>query len=415
MLSRILLSRVLLAILCTASSLPAADLLPFPAGKDHLWNRLHRQLYARERPNSQPWYHENLEPNFTPRAKFLVEGESHARAIALLEEFANPQTKHLDDNTARAVLQRDLWAVFAATNEPDLAQQTERQKLHRQLAAAIYRLALTEREIASLPDNLADVARSERFPPSFNAADPTQPFLPRDLFAADGPWVLVTNRLRPDASAAPQHDQATNGRSTFLLLVRLPAGRQATLAYLSTLAQKQIGRDELPQFPTGTQVALVRRLNLLDRTGQVHVSPMTESVQLRVYDDLKKPQMLEFVLRRSALSSEPGKSLEPTPRDEENPFDLGILGLAPRANRDPIEEPETRLPAGVNVLKSCVHCHAGPGIFGFQSLYVDHFDQPPLAPGKLGEQLTAAARRANQADSVKYLQRFAPLTRSSGN
>jgi hypothetical protein len=85
-----------------------------------------------------------------------------------------------------------------------------------------------------------------------------------------------------------------------------------------------------------------------------------------------------------------------------------VLGLAPRANRDPIEEPETRHPGGVIVMKSCVHCHAGPGIFGFQSLYVDHFDHPPLVPGNLAEQISAAGRRANQAPSVQLLQKLWP-------
>src|SRR5262249_10433280 len=38
----------------------------------------------------------------------------------------------------------------------------------------------------------------------------------------------------------------------------------------------------LPQWPRGTEVALVRRAMLIDSKGRVVVSPLTESVQLRV-------------------------------------------------------------------------------------------------------------------------------------
>lgn len=39
----------------------------------------------------------------------------------------------------------------------------------------------------------------------------------------------------------------------------------------------------LPQFPVGTQLALVRQMMLIDAEGKLVLSPLTESVQLRVY------------------------------------------------------------------------------------------------------------------------------------
>ena len=43
-----------------------------------------------------------------------------------------------------------------------------------------------------------------------------------------------------------------------------------------------VPNPKLPQFPKGTQLVLVRRAMLIDSSPQVVMSPLTESVQLRV-------------------------------------------------------------------------------------------------------------------------------------
>jgi hypothetical protein len=73
-------------------------------------------------------------------------------------------------------------------------------------------------------------------------------------------------------------------------------GRKSTYEYLQTLwdfPQPWIPRDPtgdqvvvnraLPQFPAGTQVALVRQMTLFDSHGNLAPAPITESVQIRVY------------------------------------------------------------------------------------------------------------------------------------
>ena len=385
----------------------AAEPTQFPVSSDHMWNRLHEQLYVRTRTDGSRYVHESVDANFTPRAKFLIEGDSHRQALALLDEFLQPGAVHLKDDLARAILQRDLWAVFAAVGDPDFPHQVERKELRQRLVKAMKQIALPAGQIEKLPDNFAAVARGEQYPADFDAREPDKPFLPRNLFADDGPWVLLTNRFRPDASTAPQHDKATQGRSTFLMFLRLPTGRAATLEYLKELGTKHIGMEEMPQIPSDTQVALLRRSNLIDEAGNIHVSPLTDSLQLRVYHDLRKPNVFEFNLRRRPLFDEPSRSLQPVARDEINHFDLGLLGLVPRKEDDVIENPPRdpdRRGFGRFVMQSCVRCHAGPGIFGFQSLYVDHFEQPPLAAGILKDQIAAATKRAQNGASVPGLQ-----------
>jgi hypothetical protein len=86
-----------------------------------------------------------------------------------------------------------------------------------------------------------------------------------------------------------------SGRSRFLVFVRLPAGRKATLEYFRTLwnfpqawVQSDSGEQAdinptLPSFPAGTQVLLLRQMTLFDNQGNLVEAPITESVQIRVY------------------------------------------------------------------------------------------------------------------------------------
>jgi hypothetical protein len=155
------------------------------------------------------------------------------------------------------------------------------------------RLALKPEEIKSLPDNYAQAVASGAFPAEYDPADPGRTFLPPDLFQPTGPWVCIRGDQRP---VAEQHVGEFSGRSRFLVFVRLPEGRKATLDYFQALwnvpdpwAAGQVDHHDgmpnpsLPQFPVGTQAALVRQMQLFDANGALVATPITESVQIRVY------------------------------------------------------------------------------------------------------------------------------------
>jgi hypothetical protein len=232
-----------------------------------------------------------------------------------LEEFVkNKGEKLIDDPLKRALLQRDLWLVFnwlegrhEGFAEPRLdaeAARSAQQRLRRPLAAVIGRLALTPKEIRELPDNYAAAVASGRFARRFDAGKPEQPYLPPDLFAADGPWVCVG---RTDGITAPEHlredrDHRFNN-SVFLVFLRLPDGRAATAEYLKQLAP----------FPKGTEVALVRRALLIDTSHRVVPSPLTESVQIRVGN-----VGAEFRLSRAQLFAGRAGGLRPLSAREED-------------------------------------------------------------------------------------------------
>jgi len=110
-----------------------------------------------------------------------------------------------------------------------------------------------------------------------------------------------------------------SGRSRFLVFVRLPAGRKATLDYLRTLwnfPQPWAPSDPpyqvdvnpaLPSFPAGTEVALVRQMTLFDDHGNLVEAPITESVQIRVYRAITMASPTPDITSLPALAQRSGQ------------------------------------------------------------------------------------------------------------
>jgi hypothetical protein len=157
----------------------------------------------------------------------------------------------------------------------------------------IKRLALSPEQIAALPDTYKQAIDAGTFARIYDANKREQSFLPPDLFDSKGPWVALS--IRGGDLVARGHVSAFSGRSVFLIFMRLPGGRAATLDYLKTLAsfrnpwlqdpetQRPLPNPELPQFPTGTQFALVRRMVLIDAKGEFRPTNIIEDVQIRVH------------------------------------------------------------------------------------------------------------------------------------
>ena len=305
---------------------PSPSRSVYDADPEHLWNRLYEALFVRVGPDDRAYGQDRLEPLLWRSSKHLLEERSNKRAIALLEEFLqNKGEKLIDDPLKRALLQRDLWLVFNWLEgshdnfaEPALdaeAARAAQERLRRPLAAVIGRLALSPKEIQELPDNYAAAVASGRFARRFDSEKPDQPYLPPELFAADGPWVCVG---RADGITAPGHlaePERTENRftnSVFLVFLRLPDGRAATVAYLKQLRSVDPQDPKLPELPDGAQFALVRRALLIDTSHRVAPAALTESVQLRV----DRQSFYEFRLSRSELFAGPAGGLRALGSDE---------------------------------------------------------------------------------------------------
>jgi len=369
---------------------------------EHIWNRLHDALFVREAAAGQKYGGDTVDPLLWLHTRFLLKQPSHGNALRVLDEFlATHAERMVQDPVKRAILQHDLWTVFDWTvdrepeDDKDPSYDKEREELQVRLAAVVQRLALAPKEIEELPDNYALAVASGAFAKEYDASHRDRPFLPPDLLDAGGPWVWITSASREPA--AIQHVSAFSGRSRFLIFLRLPGGRRATLEYLRALwdfprpwtspaagnTQAQIS-TELPQFPAGTQAALVRQMTLFDNQGNLVPAPVTESVQIRVYrsisgvkenhlesDDLTAliaatgQDCYESVLSRALLFANRSGGMRAVGREErefpvfqsrgDDPFDAGLLAsLSLRREMMP-------------VYAECAMCHSAGGINSVES------------------------------------------------
>jgi hypothetical protein len=396
----------LLSIFCCAvlSAVPGVAAEPpsgvtlYHADPQHLWNRLHAIIFVRTGPDGRAYGHDRLEPLLWHQTKHVLEGRANDRAVAVLKEFINDRGENLvADPVKRAILQRDLWLVFSW-----LEYNRSDGGLRRPLATVIGRLALTADQIEGLPDNYAAAVASEKLPKSYDSTLPDQPYLP-DLFATDGDWVCIN---RADGPAAREHVREDFGNpftnSAFLVFLRLPGGRSATLEFLKELREfdepllaRAEGRftflpnPKLPPIPVGTETALVRRALLVDSSQEPRASSLTESVQLRVYRDVPaiNAQTLnaalvsgtaanaqarqwqvyhEFRLSRALLFADSVGGLRASGADERD-FKTGF-----RAHGwDPFEREQSNRPfpdaEQQPIRQTCVACHSLPGLMSLNS------------------------------------------------
>ncbi len=230
----------------------------------------------------------------------------------------------MTDPLKRALLQRDLWYVFdklaAIDSRPE--EREQRQDVERRLAQVLRRLAQPTAQLQALPDNYAAAIGSKAFPARFEPQHPALPYLPVDLrLDGRGEWLPITsvNRAR---LAAPDHVEFAGGRSVFVSLLRVPGGRKATQEFLDRMPPFDATPRELPELPDGSQVAMVRRMVLVDERGELQLTPVTESVQLRVFPAEGEQSVVEFTLDRAGLLAGRG-GLRATGPDETQIFNFG--------------------------------------------------------------------------------------------
>jgi hypothetical protein len=420
---RLAVLAVVLAPVAALSAPPLVD--PDP---QHIANRLIRHLYTRATQDGKSFDPESLEPVFVPRSRFLTDGASHRQALALLDEFVKTQAeKPIQDPLRRAILQRDLWAVFAVTagearrelvQEPSgrlfhndrvfdagdsaLERTAQRRDLQRRLVRAIQAVALTPEEIKALPDNLDAAIRSRAFPAEFDASRPAQVFLPPELMAADGPWVPIANGRRDDGLAAPTHMAFSKGRSVFVVLIRVPKGRGAAEAFVKEIEAAALKGGRLPAVPKDTQTALLRRTMLIDNQGRPHETRITEAVEMRVYHDEDLGHPFALHLRRADLFAGRAGGLHAVDKKQIALFDFQVAGPPMFSVTDPFEEEKNRRDNPYRLMETCSGCHrrksdrTDAGILSIATLYTGRHDQA-------GARITTAEGQSRA--TVDWLQR----------
>ena len=143
------------------------------------------------------------------------------------------------------------------------------------------------------------------------------------------------------------------------------------LARLRSFAQQVLATAEdagkLPEFPEGTELALVRRALLIDSSHAPVASAITESVQFRVYRGGLQA-FHETRLSRSLLFAGRAGGLRAIGRDERD-FKTGFRAHA----YDAIEglRPGEPIPQGRlrPIRDNCITCHRSPSIISFNSYF----------------------------------------------
>jgi hypothetical protein len=372
-----------------------------------IWNRLFLKLYVREGWDGREYGGDELDPYLPAQTEYLIEEPSHKQAMDLFDEFLSTHAERLiTDPLKRAVLQRDLLAVFGWVSSRYSEEKAPGLELEEKLAQVMRRLALTPQQIRALPDTYSAAVNSHSFPTAYNPAHPEQSFLPSDLFDPNGPWVCLGF---PDGyPGARAHANFFDGRSTFFVFLRLPEGRAATLEYLKKLRDypkpfvpvaddfymvlpgvgvvrnsdlNHVPNPSLPQFPAGTQVALVRRMTLIDDRGEPTPTSLVESIQLRVFARISSSRaewlsnrasqsqdVFEFRLDRPRLFAGEASGLRAISKvDGDFPLFLtnGMDLFAVEFKPNPGESRETsQTPSLLSpILAACDHCHGAPGIY----------------------------------------------------
>jgi hypothetical protein len=378
----------------------------------HVSNRLYLQLHVRTEPGGKESGFDALDPLLWSETNYLLIGNSHKRALELADEFLRTHAeRQITDAAKRAILQRDLWAVFDWADQQDKLHQAERRELMARLAPIVRRLALSADELAALPDTYARALQNHEFPEAYDPATPNQAFLPPDLFDPSGPWVCLG---APDHDlAAPLHDSSFIARSVFLVFARLPGGRDATLAYFKQLAEMkmplfvrmqepgwpqpmEVWNPQVPQFSGGTEFALVREMVLPDREGHLLLTPVTESVQVRHYTDIPRVSPMasrdvalarrfqapsEIELSRRLLFSEHHSGLRGVTASDD-PF---LIFPAMSHGFDDFEHPRMNV-RPLSPFVVCTSCHLGPGIQSMMSFsFRGNPNQGPVLSPRLAE------------------------------
>jgi hypothetical protein len=346
----------------------------YDPSSQHLWNRLYRQLYARTTKDGKEYGRDSLDLLAWGGVTYLLEDPAYQQAIQLLDEFLSTHGEKLvTDPLKRALFQRDLWAVFDWLQFNLVDHPTQRQAMQSRLVQVVQRLALTKQEIQSLPDNYAAAVDSSAYPANYQQENGEVAFLPADFFAPNGDWVCLGREGGPTAMIHVQNYPFL-GRSAFLVFIRVPGGRTATLNFLHQLRQAKA-----PDLSVGTEVALVRRLLLIDKQGEIIPSAIVESIQLRHFSSSQTQVFYEFTLSRDRLFAGETGGLRPLDRDERG-FPLFLFSGVNFPEMDS-QEVESEMPFIVGMCHIC-HEHVSTGIRTIFSYSRDVFplssDQSPL-------------------------------------
>ncbi len=277
---------------------------------DHAWDGVHQAFFVRTFTTGETYYHRlSFDVPWTEFHR-LSNGEAEYQAIlkklGAIDQLPREQLEAAPA-IRRLIFFRDLWAVFEKLN--GMVSKERGAELRQRVARIMKRLELTDDEISRLPDTLALLHDQRQFPDAPDSANREKPYLPTALLSESSEWIPLATHTRMKgfdelAQSAPGHTNSVNHRSLFSIHMRFPKGRKAGEEFIT-----KNRKEDRFQFPSGTELALLRRAVAANQIGKLRVTNVVESIQLLVTSlpDEKSDARFKFVLDRSSvLAGQPG-------------------------------------------------------------------------------------------------------------
>ena len=386
---------------------------------NHLWNQIFRSLYEIKDNNKGFCYDETffvLQNNLA--CKF--DRKTQAEIAGKLDKFLKADAETLITSPLKkAVFQHDLWRVFEWTlTHPNAFEKGGVKPLQKKLLRVMRRVALSRAEINRLPDNYQLTHQAKTYPARYSPSQ-RSPFFPDSFWGGKGDWVLLDDAVNFNDTPATIHRHRFSGRSSFFVLINLPGGREKTLALIKEL--REFGGNPLrffnalkkqPDFdrrllPLGTQVALVRTMTVLSKSGWVYSTPIMENLQLRVYRDPKLADLYprsENVKASTAFKSFP-QDVYIFRMNRRLLFDNAARSLTPVHGSDLHGQHTIKSLSGntgkpedisdLHVVESCELCHGGNRLTSFQT-----FGRPAMT----GERIPFLGESSRDHIEYRFLQ-----------
>ncbi|MFT5470488.1 MAG: hypothetical protein ACI8UO_005617 [Verrucomicrobiales bacterium] len=337
------------------------------------YDALYDVIMTRFGPDGKSYAENESTPAIFAWSEFPFDDKTFKKFDEALDAFgALPQEKIEEySDVKRALLQRHLWKVFDATfpfinwkegyywsgrTRFPKTHMDRREAVQPRIATLIQRLALTKEQIQALPNTMAATVESGDFEESHDPADRFKRFLPGDPYSKESPWFCMSEA--GDAIPASVHTGERQSRSMFLSFMRLPGGRIETRKYVENL--KKVAEV----FPVGTQFALIEQAFLISDEGELILSPLIVSIQLRAYLDLERSAnaarpdatqcLAEFVMQPRQLMQ--GNAVMKAMKPDDRRFEAGDEDC--QLSGGPHDPFEGRMPATTR-LNLCMACHAG--------------------------------------------------------
>lgn len=399
---------------------------------------LERTIMVRAGRDGKTYGEHEVDPLLWPDSTYFLSGESRHRLVGALDavnQLADADVRRCPP-AQRALAQNRAWTVFdyvAATRERE--HRAVYRELLRALAATMAKLALDEKEIAAIPDPLVAAAKSARWPVAPKGRERVEVFLPPELAREDGAWTTLVHES--GEVMAPNHARTFGGRSVFTVRVRFPAQGPNVADYFQRVAAIPVPwvamandvmslalSPDVPALPVDTEVALIRRVAVIDREGRWRATPLTLSVQLRHYWVTTRdayPKSLGADGQPAGVQSFAKFELDPAPLARGGMGELRALtadekgfGFFFAHSFDQVDGaggfPGFEAGPHHETMRACFQCHSQAGLGSFNSLgfFTRAVPLPRLVTAEEGREVAATENWKTVRVEWGMLQAFWP-------